>query len=103
MTLLRLCLIAAAAILSGAILWASLEAPFFAGFGAVLANPWVVVSLIDLYAGFLFASVAIWLLEPDRRIAAVLILLTFVLGNVVTLIWLALRGLGALTRRQAPR
>ncbi len=100
MTLLRLCLLAIVAILSGAIFWASLEAPFFAGFGAVLANPWVVVSLIDLYAGFLFAAVVMWLVETDRRIAAALILLTLVLGNVVTLAWLVWRGLGLLAGSQ---
>jgi hypothetical protein len=99
MTLLRTTLVAAAAILSGAILWASYSAPFFAGFSTVLANPWGVVSLIDLYAGFLFASVAIWLVEPNKRLAATLILITLVLGNVVPLIWLATRGLRLVVTR----
>jgi hypothetical protein len=98
MTLLRAACLAAAAILSAAILWASYAAPFFAGFGTVLANPWGVVSLIDLYAGFLFACVVIWLVEPKRGLAAALILLTLVLGNVVTLVWLVLRGLRLVQR-----
>jgi hypothetical protein len=99
MTPLRIALLAAAAILSGAIFWASQAAPFFAGFSTVLANPWGVVTLIDLYAGFLFAGALIWLIEPDKRLAATLILITLVLGNVVPLVWLAARGLRCLDRR----
>jgi cytochrome c oxidase assembly factor CtaG len=98
MTPLRIALLAAAAILSGAIFWASYAAPFFAGFSTVLANPWGVVTLIDLYAGFLFAGVMIWLIEPNKRLAATLILITLVLGNVVPLVWLAVRGLRILSR-----
>ncbi|MGL4729563.1 MAG: hypothetical protein ACRCWO_12485 [Bosea sp. (in: a-proteobacteria)] len=98
MTLLRAALLATAAILSGAIVWASYAAPFFAGFSVVLANPWGVVSLIDLYAGFFFAGVLIWFIEPNKRLAATLILITLVLGNVVPLIWLAARGLRLVTR-----
>ena len=92
MTPLRICLLVAAAILSGAIFWAAHAAPWFAGFSTVLANPWGVVTLIDLYAGFLFAGAMIWLIEPNKRLAATLILITLVLGNVVPLMWLALRG-----------
>jgi hypothetical protein len=98
MTPLRIVLLAAAALLSAAIFWASQAAPFFAGFSAVLANPWGVVTLIDLYAGFLFAGALIWLIEPDKRLAATLILITLVLGNVVPLVWLAARGLRILSR-----
>jgi hypothetical protein len=99
MTPLRIALLAAAAILAAAIFWASQAAPFFAGFSTVLANPWGVVTLIDLYAGFLFAAVLVWLAEPDKRLAATLILITLVLGNVVPLVWLAARGLRLLDRR----
>jgi hypothetical protein len=98
MTPLRIALLAAAALLSGAIFWASFAAPFFAGFSAVLANPWGVVTLIDLYAGFLFAGVLIWVLEPNRPLAATLVLITLVLGNVVPLVWLAARGLRLVNR-----
>ncbi len=100
MSLLRAALLAAAAILSGAIIWASYAAPFFAGFSTVLANPWGVVTLIDLYAGFLFAGAVIWVSEANKRLAATLILITLVLGNVVPLIWLGMRGLQRLSRPQ---
>jgi hypothetical protein len=93
MTPLRIALLAVAGILAMAIAWASQAAPFFAGFSTVLANPWGVVTLVDLYAGFLFAGVLIWLIEPNKRLAATLILITLVLGNVVPLMWLAARGL----------
>jgi hypothetical protein len=98
MTPIRLILIAVALVLSASIVWASLNAPLFASFGIITANPWGVVTLIDLYSGFLVASVVIWVLEPSRPLALALILLTLVLGNVVTLVWLAWRGLNRLRR-----
>jgi cytochrome c oxidase assembly factor CtaG len=103
MTPLRIALLVAALLLSAAIFWASHAAPFFAGFSAVLDNPWGVVTLIDLYAGFLFAGVMIWLIEPNKRLAATLALITLVLGNVVPLVWLSVRGLRFLARQPLSR
>ena len=93
MNLTRLVLFSAAIFLTAAIIWAGLNAPFWASFSHITANPWGVVTLVDLYSGFLLASVLIWLIEPRKGLAAGIVLLTLVLGNIVTLLWLGLRGL----------
>jgi hypothetical protein len=99
MMYLRGALIAAALLLCGVIAWAGYTAPFWASFSHITANPWGVVTLVDLYAGFLVASCMVWLVEPRKGLAASLVLLTLVLGNIVTLLWLALRGIGLLMPR----
>ena len=99
MTPLRILLLAAAVILAGAIAWAAMTASFGASFALITANPWGVVTLIDLYAAFLVAAVVIWRFEPPRPLAAVLILLTLVLGSLVPLLWLAFRAGPALVGR----
>lgn len=103
MTMLRLALLACALVLAATIIWAGFHAPFWASFGHITANPWGVVTLVDLYSGFLVACVMLWLLEPRKGLAAALVLLTLVLGNIVTLLWLAWRGMGLITRRFAAR
>lgn len=99
MTLIRLVLISAAIFLTATIIWAGLNAPFWASFSHITANPWGVVTLVDLYSGFLLASVVVWLIEPRKGLAAGIVLLTLVLGNIVTLLWLALRGLALIRAR----
>lgn len=99
MPLLRPLLVASALILAAAIVWAGSSANIRASFGLITADPWGIVTLIDLYAGFVFAGAVIWLLEPRKGLASALILLTLVLGNLVTLLWLALRGLQLLAGR----
>jgi hypothetical protein len=93
MTLIRAILLAAAAALLCAILWAATKANLWTSFGSIIADPWGIVTLVDLYSGFLFAAVLIWLTEPRRSLAIGLVALTLVLGNIITLAWLALRGL----------
>ncbi len=92
-------LIAAALVLVAAIVWASMTASLAQSFAATIADPWGAVMLIDLYAGLLAAAALILIVEPDRRIAWASALALPFLGNVVTLIWLALRGLPRLLRR----
>lgn len=88
---LRALLALAALALTAAIFWALGRASLFESFGKIIADPWGVVTLIDLYAGFLAISVVIALAEPNRGIAAIAIVLTPVLGSVVPLIWLIAR------------
>lgn len=87
----RIALVVAALVLAGSIVWAVPRADFFAAFGEVAANPWGLVSLIDLYVGFVAAAVLIVVLEPNRPLAIGLAVILFVLGNVVTALWLAWR------------
>jgi hypothetical protein len=70
-------------------------------------DPWGLVTLIDLFCGLFFAALWIGAVEADRRVAIAGIVLLFVLGNLVTAVYLLLRarrasGLGdLLTARRA--
>ncbi len=99
MPLIRIVLLGALLLLAGAIAWAATRASFGASFAAILADPWGVVTLIDLYAGFLAAAVIVFLVEPRRGIAiAVAATLPF-LGNLVLLAWLIWRGIALLPQK----
>jgi hypothetical protein len=91
-----------AAILTGTIIWAFGAASFWESFGRIIADPWGVVSLVDLYVGFIVASILIFMIERGGVIAWAVIIPTFFLGNVVTALWLAWRApqLLALLKRQ---
>jgi len=54
-------------------------------------TPWGWVTGADLYLGFALISVVIAIVEPNKGLAAALILATFVLGNLVPALWLAAR------------
>lgn len=98
MTLLRALLVLLAAGLLVAIVEAFTTAAFFASFAEVAADPWGFVGLLDLYLGFVVFAVLLVLLEPSRGLALLLVVATFLLGNLVSLIWLAWR-LPLLVRR----
>ncbi len=89
-------------LMTGAILWAFGQAPFWPSVSAIMANPWGVVTVIDLYLGFLVFAIVIHRFEPNRMLALALIVALPILGNVVSLGWLAIRGL-ALVRVGAAR
>jgi hypothetical protein len=81
------------AILLGAtIIWAFFLADFWASFRLITANPWGIVTLVDLYFGFIITSVLVLVVERGRSIAWLVILPTFFLGNVVPALWLAWRA-----------
>ncbi len=75
----------------GLVVWAIGTASFGASFDRILADPWGLVTLADLYLGFLIAAVIIWFFEADRRMALLWVVPIFFLGNAVTAIWLVLR------------
>lgn len=81
------------ALLAGSILWAFGRAPFWPAVSEIVANPWGVVTLVDLYLGFLIFGIVIARFEPNRTLAAAMIVALPFLGNVVPLAWLAWRGL----------
>jgi hypothetical protein len=81
------------ALLAGSIMWAFGRAPFWPSVAEITANPWGVVTLVDLYLGFFIFGIVLWRFEPNRLVAGVLIAAMPVLGNVVPLAWLVWRGL----------
>ncbi len=97
---LRLLGLAAALILAIVIIWAFQRADFWVSFAAITADPWGIVTLVDLYAGFLLFGAVIILVEKASALSFVLVALTLVLGNVVPGLWLAFRAtrLAALAR-----
>ncbi len=101
MTPLRLASLALALILTVAIVWATGQASILDSFGRIVADPWGLVSLIDLYVGFFVAAVLIWRFEPSRAVAIAAIVLMPFLGNVVSLLWLAWRAGRVLVTRQS--
>jgi cytochrome b subunit of formate dehydrogenase len=88
--------------LAAAIAWAFGQADFWASGRAILANPWGLVTLIDLYAGFVATGVIVAAIERWRPWAWALMAAAFVLGNVVYALWAVSRG-AALLREIAAR
>lgn len=81
------------ALLSGSIIWAFGRAPFWPAVSEIVANPWGIVTLVDLYLGFLIFGIVIARFEPNRALAVGMMAAMPFLGNVVPLAWLAWRGL----------
>lgn len=108
MTFLRLVLAAAGLALLTSILWAAQAAPIGASFSQMIQDPWGVVALLDLYVGFLFLAVVIWLFERNRLLALIFILPLPLLGNVWAAVWIVWRlsalavRLNSAPRRSAP-
>jgi hypothetical protein len=80
-----------AALLTIAIVWAMGQKLIGESFAAMIRDPWGVVTLIDLYAGFIAFALVIAFYEKPW-VAVVLFGLLCVLGNIISLGWLAFRG-----------
>jgi hypothetical protein len=79
----------------GLCVWASLDKNLFEGFGVVLAEPWGVVAIADLYIGFLFVAVWIAVVERNKALAPLWIVALLILGNIVTIVYVILRAIKA--------
>ena len=82
--------------LLGLVLWAcfsltDLHGSFLDQFGVITTLPWGVASLSDLYVGFLFFSVIVFLTERSWVVAALWAAPIFLLGNIWSALWLAIR------------
>ncbi len=78
-------------LLVAAILIASNHSHVLAGLRHVIANPWGIVTLLDLGIGLLFVAVWLALVEPNPWRAAIWIAALLILGNVITLAYLLSR------------
>jgi cytochrome b subunit of formate dehydrogenase len=88
--------------LAAAIAWAFGAAEFWPSVRLIASNPWGVVTLVDLYAGFVFTGVLVAAVERWRPWAWAMLPAACVLGNVVYALWAVLRG-AALLRAVAAR
>ena len=68
----------------------------------LISEPWGLVTLADLYLGFLLSAVVIWFFEARTLHALLWILPIPVLGNVWTAVWFVMR-LPHLRERMARR
>jgi hypothetical protein len=88
--------------LAAAIVWAFGKADFWASGAAIVANPWGLVTLIDLYAGLIATGTVVAAVERWRPWTWGMMAAAFVLGNVVYALWAVSRG-AALLREVAAR
>lgn len=80
-------------VLAVLIVWAIAVGDFGAAGDFLLQKPWGIVTLTDLYLGFLLCAAVIYIVETNKMVALAWLIPIFVLGNVVTAAWFALRGL----------
>ena len=93
MVLVRIGVAIGGLVLLASIFWAAETAGQSLGeaISWLISNPWGVVSLIDLYLGFVFIAIFIWVLEPSKIIALAFILPLPFLGNVWPAVWIVWR------------
>jgi hypothetical protein len=85
---LRALLVILALTFGALILWAIGAADFWASFAAIIKDPWGIVSLADLYLGFIISAIVMALIERSWRVAPWIVAIFF-LGNLVTALWFA--------------
>ncbi len=78
--------------IAGDLVWrAPGEGGFIAELNRLMATEWGVVSLIDLYVGFVIATIVIVAFERRLWVGLAWAIPVFFLGNIVTAAWMALR------------
>src|SRR5689334_18952212 len=96
MTPLRAAIGFAGLALAGLILWAAfamtdLHGSLLDQFAVIAALPWGVVTLADLYIGFLLLAVLVFLTERNWLFALLWAAPIFVVGNVWAALWFVIR------------
>lgn len=91
MSIVRIVLIGLAVGFAAMIAWAATSADLSASWRAVIADPWGLVMIVDLYFGFALIAAVIWLVERNRLIALAFIIPMLGLGNLVPALWMAWR------------
>ncbi|WP_323760860.1 hypothetical protein [Maricaulis sp.] len=98
---IRLLALLGGAVLTGLIVLAVRTGNFSAAGRWLTSDPWGIVTLFDLYFGFLIVAALIAAIEQSVRAKLFWILPIFVLGNVWTAVWLLARAgrIAGLSRR----
>jgi predicted RND superfamily exporter protein len=79
-------------ILAGSIYWAFGQQAFWGGVDQVMASPWGIVTIVDLYLGFILIALIIFVFERNPITALIWIVPLFFLGNVWSALWFVLRA-----------
>lgn len=77
--------------LAACIVWAFGQAPFWESAVAVARNPWGLVTLVDLYLGFVLLGLLAGVAERWPWWIWPMLLASLVLGNVVYALWGVIR------------
>ena len=96
MTVLRAAIGILGLALLGLVLWAAvsmqdLHGTFFEQLAVVTTLPWGIAALVDLYVGFVFFAVIVFLTERSWIVAALWAAPIFILGNIWAAVWLVIR------------
>ena len=87
MSLVRTIAYLSTLIMGGIIVWANLQSNFFENASEVAGTPWGIVTLVDLYLGFVF--IALWIIFREKGFPRVIWLLgLFFLGNLTTALYI---------------
>lgn len=73
------------------IIWASFSADFLLSFGQVMADPWGLVAIADLYFGFILFAGIILVVDGAKPASFIWIAVLFCAGNVLSALWFVLR------------
>lgn len=79
-----------AAAMTVALLYGFTQGDFFTDGSIILNNPWGIVSLVDLYVGFILFSMWIYFREKNKLLAFVWIVSMMVLGFFAGSLYVAL-------------
>lgn len=82
--------------LLGLVVWAAvamqdLHGMFIDQLSVLTTLPWGIATLADLYVGFVFFAVIVFLTERSWMVAALWALPIFVIGNIWSAVWLVIR------------
>lgn len=102
MKLLQVALAAAILALSALIVFAIADGSFSQAGRWLTSEPWGLVTLADLYFGFVLSALVIWFFESRRLVALIWILPIPFLGNIWAALWFLVR-LPHLRQRLAAR
>jgi hypothetical protein len=91
MIVLRILLVVCALVLAALIIRALGQADMFAAFAAILADPWGLVGLADLYVTLIMLAIVIAGFEGGGRRTLALIVGLFTIGGIVGALWFAWR------------
>lgn len=89
-TMLRVTVAALGLAFGAMIIWAVYAADFFASFDAITADPWGLVTLADLYLGFVLTAIVMAGFERGWRAIVWIAPLPFV-GNFWAVVWFVIR------------